>query len=155
MLSLPPSRKPHSTGSTFQRTLICDYILILFSTPFKLLRPVPCVAPGPLVLSQHRNHLLRLFVWRPSQPKHDTMSGTPSPDGSSLTQWPVSSITLARLQVYLHLQFKYSSIIISLLTRYILRGPLSTPDLLDILTQCTHITDDDLSLSWPSLHKCL
>ena len=67
----------------------------------------------------------------------------------------VSSITLARLQVYLHLQFKYSSIIISLLTRYILRGPLSTPDLLDILTQCTHITDDDLSLSSPSLHKCL
>ena len=41
-----------------------------------------------LVPSQLRNHLLRLFIWRPSRPRHDTTSGTPSADGSSRTQWP-------------------------------------------------------------------
>ena len=58
----------------------------------------------------------------------------------------LSLITLARLQVY-HQQHKYSSII-GLLTRYVLRVPRSTPDLLNILTQCTHITDDDWVHHW-------
>ena len=64
----------------------------------------------------------------------------------------LSLITLAQLQVYLHRQLMYSSIT-GWLSRYVVCVPRNTPDWLNILTQCTHISDNDLSLSSASLHS--